>query len=55
LEVYRCTNPKCKAILFEAENLQGIVRKVCKCGKVNLIMGRKKTEPFQDRLGLIKK
>jgi phage FluMu protein Com len=46
----------CKKVLFEADIKEGIVKKKCKCGTMNIISVEKPAnQAFQDRAILAKK
>lgn len=50
----RCKS--CGKVLFEAELNDGTIKKLCKCGTMNIITTQKPAnQSFQEKLNLIKK
>jgi phage FluMu protein Com len=49
----RCT--ACNKILYEAEIIEGTIRKKCKCGVWNIQTIKPASQTFQDRVILAKK
>ena len=58
LKQFRCMDTKCNKVLFEAELINGTVKKNCKCGKVNIFTSSEKHksgQSFQDSVAEQKK
>ena len=49
----RCVS--CGKVLFEIDLKEGTIKKLCKCGTMNIITTEKAAQSFQEKLTLVKK